>query len=160
MTDLTALLRGRGLRSTPHRRAVLLALADHPHSTATDVGDVVTRMGSAAGPAAVAELSRQGLYNVLEDLRRVGLVRSIEPAGSPALFELQHGDNHHHLVCRSCGAVRDVACALGAAPCLEPSERGDFRVEEAEVVWWGLCGRCAATADTAAEAGTTKTTKR
>jgi len=144
MDEWTNLLRERGLRSTPHRRAVLVALAEHSHATALEVAAAVGRAGVAAGPAAVTELSRQGLYNVLEDLRRVGLVRSIEPAGSAARFELQHGDNHHHLVCRTCGGVRDVPCAVGAAPCLVPSEQGDFVIEEAEVVWWGQCGECAA----------------
>ncbi|MCW0213240.1 MAG: transcriptional repressor [Pseudonocardia sp.] len=143
MADLVALLRDKGLRSTPHRRAVLSALAQNPHLTVAQVGEEVTRAGSSGGPSAVTELSRQGLYNVLEDLRRVGLVRSIEPAGSPALFELQHGDNHHHAVCRSCGSVRDVPCAVGDTPCLEPSAAGDgFVVDEAEVVWWGLCAGC------------------
>ena len=127
-------LRRSGLRNTAQRRAVLAVLAAHPHATAADV---------ATGLAA-DELSRQGLYNVLDDLTRVGLVRRIEPAGSATRYELRVGDNHHHLVCRSCGAVEDVACALGDAPCLDPSEvpRG-FAVDEAEVTWWGLCGPCA-----------------
>jgi Fur family transcriptional regulator, stress-responsive regulator len=144
MSDLTALLRERGLRSTPHRRAVLHALADQPHVTANEVAAAVARMAS--GPGAVSELSRQGLYNVLEDLGRVGLVRSIEPAGSPTLFELQTGDNHHHAICRACGAVLDVPCSIGHAPCLDaPAPRG-FVPDEAEIVFWGRCAPCAASA--------------
>lgn len=134
MDRFRAQLREQGLRNTPQRRAVLAALAAHPHAAATDVAAAVAQT--------VGELSRQGLYNVLDDLRRAGLVRSIEPAGSPALFELQGGDNHHHFVCRECGQVRDVACAVGAAPCLDPGA-GDFVVDEAEVIWWGRCGECA-----------------
>jgi Fur family ferric uptake transcriptional regulator len=113
---------------------VLAALEQHPHATAADI----------AADLVDDELSRQGLYNVLDDLTRVGLVRRIEPAGSATRYELRVGDNHHHLVCRSCGRVEDVACAVGAAPCLDPSEtpRG-FRVDEAEVTWWGLCASCA-----------------
>ncbi|SDG45237.1 Fur family transcriptional regulator [Pseudonocardia oroxyli] len=141
MSDLTALLRERGLRSTPHRRAVLYALAERPHVTANEVASAVAR--TASGPGAVTELSRQGLYNVLEDLRRVGLVRSIEPAGSPALFELQAGDNHHHAICRSCGAVQDVPCSIGAAPCLDAPSVGGFVPDEAEIVFWGRCAACA-----------------
>ncbi|GAA1873611.1 fur family transcriptional regulator FurA3 [Pseudonocardia ailaonensis] len=145
MDDPTTLLRAKGLRSTPHRRAVLAALRERSHATVVEVAEDVARLGAAAGPAAVSELSRQGLYNVLEDLRRVDLVRSIEPAGSPTRFELQHGDNHHHLVCRVCGTVRDVPCATGTAPCLTPSDQADFVIDEAEVLWWGTCGACAAT---------------
>jgi Fur family ferric uptake transcriptional regulator len=142
MSDLTALLRSKGLRSTPHRRAVLHALAENPHVTAVEVAAAVGKLAS--GPGAVSELSRQGLYNVLEDLGRVGLVRSIEPAGSATLFELQHGDNHHHAICRSCGAVQDVPCSLGSAPCLDAPSGGGFVPDEAEVVWWGRCAACAA----------------
>jgi Fur family transcriptional regulator, stress-responsive regulator len=144
MDEWTTRLREKGLRSTPHRRAVLAALGEHSHATVIEVAEAVARMGAAAGPAAVSELSRQGLYNVLEDLRRVDLVRSIEPAGSSVRFELQHGDNHHHLVCRTCGTVRDVPCATGTAPCLTPPTQDDFVVDEAEVVFWGTCGACSA----------------
>lgn len=142
MSELTARLREKGLRSTPHRRAVLHALAERPHVTAAEVAAEVGRMAS--GPGAVAELSRQGLYNVLEDLGRVGLVRSIEPAGSATLFELQTGDNHHHAVCRSCGAVQDVPCSIGSAPCMDMPSPAGFEPDEAEVVWWGRCAACAA----------------
>jgi Fur family ferric uptake transcriptional regulator len=141
VSDLAALLREKGLRSTPHRRAVLHALAEHPHVTAVEVAAAVAR--EASGPGAVSELSRQGLYNVLEDLTRVGLVRSIEPAGSATRFELQHGDNHHHAVCRVCGAVQDVPCLTGVAPCLHADTPPGFVPDEAEVVFWGRCAACA-----------------
>ena len=87
-------------------------------------------------------LSPQAVYGVLKALVAAGLARRIEPAGAPALFELRVGDNHHHLVCRSCGAVADVDCAFGAAPCLDPSDATGFVIDEAEVVFWGLCRNC------------------
>lgn len=127
-------LRRSGLRNTAHRRAVLATLAGMPHSTAAEVAGALGQDG----------LSRQGLYNVLDDLTRVGLVRCIEPAGSAARYELRVGDNHHHVVCRRCGRVEDVACAVGSAPCLDPSESQGFAIDEAEVTWWGLCAECAA----------------
>ncbi|MGW6513611.1 Fur family transcriptional regulator [Streptomyces niveus] len=89
-----------------------------------------------------AGMSRQGLYNVLEDLTGAGLIRRIEPAGSPTRYELRVGDNHHHLVCRQCGPIEDVDCATGVALCLEPVGRTGFAIEEAEITWWGLCVRC------------------
>jgi len=130
------LLRGAGLRATAPRVAVLAVLAEAPHADADDVArGVRSRIGS---------VSTQAVYDVLRALCRAGLVRRIEPAGSPALFELRVADNHHHLVCRSCGTVRDVDCAVGAAPCLVPAVDGtDFAVDEAEVIYWGTCARCA-----------------
>jgi Fur family ferric uptake transcriptional regulator len=149
MDEPSELLRGKGLRVTPNRRAVLLALEGRPHATAAEVGETLERnardlAASARGAkaASIDRLSRQGLYNVLEDLARAGLVRVIEPAGSPARFELHAGDNHHHMVCRRCGRVRDVPCAVGAAPCLQPLQDEDFAVDEAEVTWWGTCRDC------------------
>ncbi|MFJ5642162.1 Fur family transcriptional regulator [Streptomyces sp. NPDC093223] len=132
-TPVGDLLKGKGLRSTAQRRAVLTALRGRPHSTAADLE---MRVGAAGG------LSRQGLYNVLDDLTRAELVRCIEPAGSPARYELRVGDNHHHLVCRSCGRIEDVDCSVGAAPCLTPGDDRGFAVDEAEITWWGLCGEC------------------
>jgi Fur family transcriptional regulator, stress-responsive regulator len=129
-------LRGRGLRVTSQRRAVLAVLADRPHSTATELAATLAADGVIAG------MSKQGLYNVLDDLTRVGLVRSIEPAGSPARYELRVGDNHHHVVCRSCGRMDDIDCAVGEALCLEPVEAAGFVVDEAEVTWWGICAAC------------------
>lgn len=131
------LLRRKGLRSTAQRRAVLTALRGHPHSTAADLE---TRIGT--DPAAAGGLSRQGLYNVLEDLTKAQLIRCIEPAGSPARYELRVGDNHHHLVCRRCGLIEDVDCSVGAAPCLNPEKDLGFAVDEAEITWWGLCAGC------------------
>ncbi|WP_298989420.1 Fur family transcriptional regulator [uncultured Pseudokineococcus sp.] len=143
----TALLRGAGLRATAPRVAALAVLADQPHADADDVArGVRERIGS---------VSVQAVYDVLGALQRAGLVRRIEPAGSPARFELRVDDNHHHLVCRGCGEVRDVDCATGAAPCLEPARpRGagtgggaaldGFVVDEAEVIYWGTCSRCSA----------------
>jgi Fe2+ or Zn2+ uptake regulation protein len=101
--------------------------------------------------------STQAVYDGLHAMTRVGLLRRIEPAGSPARYETRVGDNHHHVVCRSCGAARDIDCVVGAAPCLTPGETGDFLVDEAEVTFWGLCPACqaagAADADSADLAG-------
>jgi Fe2+ or Zn2+ uptake regulation protein len=129
-------LRGRGLRVTSQRQAVLGVLADNPHATAAELAAVITADGPNAG------MSKQGLYNVLDDLTRVGLVRCIEPARSPARYELRVGDNHHHVVCRSCGRMEDIDCAVGEAPCLEPATATGFAIDEAEVTWWGLCVPC------------------
>ncbi|GGM15334.1 transcriptional repressor [Streptomyces fumigatiscleroticus] len=131
------LLRRAGLRSTTQRRAVLAALQGHPHSTAAEIE---ARAGIGRGSA--SGLSRQGLYNVLEDLTRAELIRCIEPAGSPARYELRVGDNHHHLVCRVCGRIEDVDCTVGRAPCLDPVESKGFTVDEAEITWWGVCADC------------------
>jgi Fur family transcriptional regulator, stress-responsive regulator len=127
-------LRTAGLRVTRPRLSVLQVLAERPHA---DVDTIVT-----AARTLHPTVSPQAVYGVLEALVAAGLARRIEPAGAPALFELRVGDNHHHLVCRSCGAVADVDCAVGAAPCLAPSDTAGFVVDEAEVVFWGLCPRC------------------
>ncbi|MFB7337867.1 transcriptional repressor [Streptomyces adustus] len=131
------LLKSKGLRSTTQRRAVLTALRGHPHSTAAELETRIGGTGSSGGG-----LSRQGLYNVLDDLARARLVRCIEPAGSPARYELRVGDNHHHLVCRGCGRIEDIDCAVGSAPCLAPVQERGFAVDEAEITWWGLCAEC------------------
>lgn len=143
-------LRARGLRNTPQRRAVLMALARAPHATAAELAASVVAAAQQASeggsPAASVDgLSRQGLYNVLDDLTRAGLVRCIEPAGSPTRYEVRVGDNHHHLVCRECGRIQDVSCAVGEAPCLAPAELDGFTVDEAEIIWWGYCESCAGT---------------
>ena len=127
-------LRAVGLRVTRPRLAVLDVLADHPHADA----DTIVTGARAQHPT----LSPQTVYGVLDALVSGGLARRIEPAGAPALFELWVGDNHHHLVCRSCGAVADVDCAVGAAPCLSPATPAGFVVDEAEVVFWGSCRDC------------------
>jgi Fur family ferric uptake transcriptional regulator len=89
-------------------------------------------------------VSTQAVYDVLGALARAGLARRIEPAGSPALYEARTGDNHHHIVCRGCGAIADVDCAVGARPCLDPSDTRGFVIDEAEVTYWGLCPGCSA----------------
>ncbi|OFB39971.1 transcriptional repressor [Mycolicibacterium sp. (ex Dasyatis americana)] len=132
--DPKALLRAAGLRVTAPRVAVLQALAEHPHSTADDVAGLAREnLGS---------VSTQAVYDVLRACVNAGLVRRIEPAGSSARYETRAGDNHHHLVCRVCGAVADVDCAVGETPCLEPSDLAGFAVDEAEVVFWGVCADC------------------
>ncbi|MEU4098095.1 Fur family transcriptional regulator [Streptomyces sp. NPDC026673] len=131
------LLKSKGLRSTAQRRAILTALRGHPHSTASEIE---ARIG--AGSPGASGLSKQGLYNVLEDLTNAQLIRCIEPAGSATRYELRVGDNHHHLVCRGCGRIEDVDCAVGAAPCLNPVEGKGFAIDEAEITWWGLCAEC------------------
>ena len=131
-----ALLREVGLRVTAPRIAVLKALAGHPHSTADEIATYVRE--------ALGSVSTQAIYDVLRACVGVGLVRRIEPAGSSALYETRIADNHHHLVCRVCGAVSDVDCVVGEAPCLEPSDAAGFKVDEAEVVFWGTCGDCRA----------------
>jgi Fur family ferric uptake transcriptional regulator len=148
MATPSEMLRGAGLRSTGPRRAVLEELLRAPHATAPDLADAIRRRLEPAGDGVAAEpaLSHQGLYNVLDDLTAAGLIRCIKPAGSSARYELRVGDNHHHLVCRSCGRVADVDCAVGAAPCLEPSDSAGFTmVDGAEVTWWGVCDSCSAT---------------
>ena len=127
-------LRRAGLRVTGPRLSVLSVLAERPHA---DADTIVTAARDLHG-----SLSPQAVYGVLKALVAAGLARRIEPAGAPALFELRVGDNHHHLVCRTCGAVADVDCAVGVAPCLEPSDAAGFAVDEAEVVFWGLCREC------------------
>ncbi|MGN6219787.1 MAG: Fur family transcriptional regulator [Microbacterium sp.] len=136
--DAAARLREAGLRVTDSRRAVLDALVGRPHASADELLDVVTRT--------LPGTSTQSVYNVLGDFVDAGLVRRIEPAGRPGLFELRVGDNHHHLVCTTCGAVQDVDCVVGAAPCLTPSDPHGYAVQTAEVTFWGLCPACAAAA--------------
>jgi len=137
MREPAEMLRGAGLRSTAPRRAVLAELMRSPHATAPQLA---ASLASTDGSA----VSHQGLYNVLDDLAAAGLVRAIEPAGSPARYELRVGDNHHHLVCRGCGLVADVDCAVGEAPCLDPARAPGFAaIDEAEVIWWGWCDACA-----------------
>jgi Fur family transcriptional regulator, stress-responsive regulator len=135
----TRVLRERGLRVTKQRLAVISALAADPHSGADRV---LARVRSQVG-----QVSTQAVYDVLNTLTERGIVRRIQPAGSPARYELRVGDNHHHLVCRSCGAVSDVDCATATAPCLEAADLDThapgFVVDEAEVTFWGLCPTCA-----------------
>lgn len=127
-------LRSVGLRVTAPRMAVLEMVAAHPHS---DVDEI-----AAAVRAELGSVSTQAIYDVLKACVTAGLLRRIEPAGSPARFETRTGDNHHHLVCRRCGTVVDVDCVVGSAPCLDPSDVRGFVVDEAEVTFWGLCSNC------------------
>jgi Fe2+ or Zn2+ uptake regulation protein len=131
-------LRAAGLRVTAPRIAVLDWLAGHPHTTVDQVAAGVREL--------VGSVSTQAVYDVLGACSGVSLVRRIEPAGHPARFETRTGDNHHHLVCRGCGRTEDVDCVHGSAPCLEPSGTAGFEVDEAEVVFWGLCPECRAKA--------------
>ena len=128
------LLQHAGLRITAPRVMVLRVLTKQPHAAADAiVGTVRSDFGA---------VSTQAVYDVLRACSDAGIVRRIQPAGSPARYELRVGDNHHHMVCRICGAVGDVDCAVGEAPCLEPSGLLGFDVDEAEVVYWGICPHC------------------
>ncbi len=135
-TDFAALLRRHELQVTAQRLAVLRAVADQPHSTAADIGTTVR--------AEIGAVSLQAVYDALSTLTDKGIIRRIEPAGSPARYEDRVGDNHHHLICRACGRMVDVDCAAGYAPCLTPEDASGYEVDEAEVVYWGRCPACAA----------------
>ena len=135
--QLPAELRARGLRVTAPRLAVFRAVSETPGHP-----DVEVIAGRAR--ALIGSLSTQAVYDALHTLTAAGLLRRIEPAGSPARFETRVGDNHHHVVCRVCGAAQDVDCAIGGAPCLTPSEAGGFVIDEAEVTFWGICPDCQA----------------
>jgi Fur family transcriptional regulator, stress-responsive regulator len=127
-------LRNAGLRVTMPRVAVLDVLGTLPHATADDVATQVReRLG---------RVSVQAVYDVLAAETKAGLVRRIDVAGSPARFETRTGDNHHHMVCRSCGRITDVDCAVGRRPCMTPSDSSGYLVDETEVVFWGLCPDC------------------
>lgn len=132
--DFEDLLRSAELRVTRPRLAVLRSLRRHPHA---DTGSVLAAVRTEE-PA----VSHQAVYDVLGALTASGLVRRIQPAGSVARYELRVGDNHHHVVCRTCGVVADVDCAVGARPCLDASETHGFVVDEAEVTYWGTCPAC------------------
>ena len=133
--DFADQLRSVELRVTRPRVAVLQAVGRHPHAdTDTLVSAVRTEL---------PDVSRQAVYDVLAALTAAGLVRRIQPAGSPARYESRIGDNHHHVVCRMCGTIGDVDCATGDTPCLEPVNDAGFVVDEAEVIYWGHCPNCA-----------------
>jgi len=136
------LIRDAGLRVTAPRVAVLDAVHAHPHA------DTDTLIRAVRSDLRV--VSHQAVYDVLRVLTAAGLVRRIEPPGSVARYEARVGDNHHHLVCRSCGAVEDVDCAVGEAPCLTAADDRGYAIDEAEVVYRGLCPRCRGAADPAA----------
>ena len=134
--DLEGALRAASLRVTQPRLAVLDAVRAQPH--------LDTRALIQAARARLGAVSHQAVYDVLRALVDSGLVRRIQPDGFDARYEARVGDNHHHLVCRDCGAIADVDCATGAAPCLTPVADADFVIDEAEVVFWGRCPSCAA----------------
>ena len=135
-TGTADLLRRHGVQVTAQRLAVVRAVSGLPHGTADDVAGVVrTEIGA---------ISRQAVYDALGVLADKGLIRRIQPAGSPARYEDRIGDNHHHLVCRTCGRMVDVDCAVGATPCLTAGDDSGFEIDEAEVVYWGRCPGCLA----------------
>jgi Fe2+ or Zn2+ uptake regulation protein len=136
MSEFEEQLRAVSLRVTRPRLAVLTALTEHPHVDTDTVFELV-RMD-------LPTVSRQAVYDVLRALTVAGLVRRIEPAGANARYECRVSDNHHHLVCRSCGVIVDVDCAVGHTPCLTASDDHGFVIDEAEVVYWGICPDCAA----------------
>jgi Fe2+ or Zn2+ uptake regulation protein len=131
------LLREKEVRVTAQRVAVLIAVAEDPHRT-TDEIDTAVR-------SELGAISRQAVYDVLAALSTAGVVRRIQPAGSPARYEDRVGDNHHHLICRACGRTVDVDCAVGEVPCLTAAEDAGYEVDEAEVIYWGRCPDCVAT---------------
>lgn len=133
--DSTALLRDADLRVTRPRLAVLAAVRSHPHADTDAVFAAVRQI--------LPEVSRQAVYDVLAALTAAGLVRRIQPAGSVARYESRVADNHHHIVCRACGAIGDVDCVVGDVPCLTPVDDSGFVVDEAEVIYWGQCPDCA-----------------
>ncbi|WP_091228181.1 Fur family transcriptional regulator [Microbacterium sp. 3J1] len=133
-TDYDTALRDAGLKSTAGRVAVLEAMESMPHTDAERVYRAVSDV--------LPTTSIQSVHNILADLTTAGLLRRIEPAGSAALYERRIGDNHHHIVCTACGAIGDVDCVVGEAPCLTPSSAGGFTVQTAEVTFWGLCPSC------------------
>lgn len=134
VTDATALLRERGIHVTAQRLAVMRAVGGQPHITADAVAEIVrTEIGA---------ISLQSVYDALALLVSQGLIRRIQPAGSPARFEDRVGDNHHHLICRICGRVVDVDCATGSAPCLDAVDDQGYEIDEAEVAYWGRCPDC------------------
>ena len=132
------LLRDHGLQVTAQRLAVLRAVTDHPHCSANEVAEAVRQQ--------IGAISRQSVYDTLTVLAENNIIRRIQPAGSPTRYEDRVGDNHHHLVCRSCDRLVDVDCAVGYTPCLTPAEDWKFDVDEAEVIYWGVCPDCQAEA--------------
>lgn len=134
INDPASLLREHGLQVTAQRLAVLRAVTERPHSTTDDVIEAVR--------SEIGSVSRQAVYDALRTLTERSLIRRVQPAGSAALYDPRVGDNHHHLVCRSCGKTVDVDCAVGEAPCLEAAADCGFEIDEAEVIYWGKCAKC------------------
>jgi Fur family transcriptional regulator, stress-responsive regulator len=134
LPDSADLLRRHGVQVTAQRLAVLTAVSRRPHGTADDIEEFVR--------AEIGAVSRQAVYDALGTLTDKGLIRRIQPARSPARYEDRVDDNHHHLVCRSCGVTVDVHCAVGYKPCLEAADDNGFIIDEAEVIYWGTCPIC------------------
>jgi len=134
--DPVKMLRDQGVQVTAQRLAVLRAISRRPHCTADDIVEVVR--------AEIGTISRQAVYDTLGLLAEKGIIRRIQPAGSPTRYEDRVGDNHHHLICRTCGKTVDVDCAVGSAPCLNAAETSGFLIDEAEVIYWGTCPKCLA----------------
>jgi Fe2+ or Zn2+ uptake regulation protein len=132
--DRAALLRRHGVQVTAQRLAVLRAVTGRPHATADDIDRAVR--------AEIGAISRQAVYDALGTLTDKGLLRRIQPAGSPARYEDRVGDNHHHLICRSCNRMVDVDCAVGYTPCLTAADASGYEIDEAEVIYWGRCPGC------------------
>ena len=139
-TDFAGRLRDAALRVTRPRVAVLAAVHGHPHADTDSLIGVVR--------ADLGDVSHQAVYDVLRALTAAGLLRRIQPSGSVARYESRVGDNHHHVVCRSCGVIADVDCAIDTTPCLTPSDDHGFTIDEAEVVYWGMCPTCQSKSET------------
>jgi Fur family ferric uptake transcriptional regulator len=150
--DPAHLLRQSGIQVTAQRLAVLRAVAAQPHVTADGVAEIVR--------AEIGAISLQSVYDALGTLVAEGLIRRIQPAGSPARFEDRVGDNHHHVICRTCGRTVDVDCAVGFAPCLAAADGRGYEIDEAEVVYWGRCPDCVAKAATSSTASPARRTRR
>jgi Fur family transcriptional regulator, stress-responsive regulator len=142
--ETDALLRRHGLQVTAQRLAILRAVAEGPHGAADDIYTAVRGQ--------IGAISRQAVYDALSVLTDRGILRRIQPAGSPARYEDRVGDNHHHLICRACGGMVDVDCAVGDTPCLTAADDAGYEVDEAEVIYWGRCPDCVA-ADTVVPGG-------
>ena len=135
--DPQKILRRHGVQVTAQRLAVLRAVSGRPHCTAESIADEVR--------GEIGTISRQAVYDALGILAEKGIIRRIQPARSPALYEDRVGDNHHHLICRACGKTVDVDCAVGDTPCLTPADASGYQIDEAEVIFWGTCPECLAT---------------
>ena len=134
LTDHAEALRGHGVQVTAQRIAVLRAVADNPHATAEEVAQVARNE--------IGAISRQSVYDALGTLVEAGLLQRIQPVGSAARYENRVGDNHHHLICRGCGQVLDVDCAVGETPCLTASNNQGYQIDQADVAYWGRCPAC------------------
>ena len=150
--DPANVLREHGVQVTAQRLAVLRAVSGRPHCTADDVAvDVRAEIGA---------ISRQSVYDALGILSEKRLIRRIQPAGSPALYEDRIGDNHHHVICRTCGKTVDVDCAVGDTPCLTAADDSGYQIDEAEVIYWGTCPECPVARPDSARVNTNKATAR